>query len=122
RPMSVGVFGASQAGKSFLIGRLISPPQRPTQVVFGEGQATTRLNFLTEVNPQGGKETTGLVTRFSVQPQATPADFPVSLRLLRESDVVAILANSFVLDLAAEPDDANLFGTEALQALCSRFA
>ncbi len=96
RPMSAAVFGPSQAGKSFLIGKFITPPGRPTRVVF-EGEA---LDFLSQVNPQGGKETTGLVTRFSTTTIETPPGFPVVLRLLREIDLVKILVNTFVLDLS----------------------
>ncbi len=36
RPMSVGVFGPSQAGKSFLVGSLITPSGGPAHAVFGE--------------------------------------------------------------------------------------
>ncbi len=99
RPMSVGVFGASQSGKSFLVGRLIAQKDNTVPVTFGNGEAETQLDFLTEVNPQGGKETTGLVTRFTVSPVATPDGYPVSLRLLTEADLVKIFANSFLLDM-----------------------
>lgn len=98
RPMSVGVFGASQMGKSFLIGKLITPPDRAAHVVFGQGQQAVRQNFLEQVNPSGGDETTGLVTRFSLRSEDSPPGFPVVLRLLREVDIVKILVNSFVLD------------------------
>ena len=105
RPMSVGVFGASQAGKSFLIGALIAPQERPAQVVFGQGDNTTKLNFLDEVNPQGGDETTGLVTRFSIAEHETLPGHDVALRLLSEVDIVKILANAFLFDLSAEADE-----------------
>ncbi len=111
RPMSVAVFGASQAGKSFLIGSLITPPSRPVKVIFGEGEDAERLDFLDEVNPQGGKETTGLVTRFSITPMTDlPKGFPVVLRLLSEVDIVKILANTFVYDLSAQGDTKELTG------------
>ncbi|WP_207457512.1 virulence factor SrfC family protein [Azospirillum sp. SYSU D00513] len=107
RPMSAAVFGPSQAGKSFLIGKFITPTERPARVVFGEGAEREELDFLSQVNPQGGKETTGLVTRFSITPYPTPPGFPVVLRLLREVDLVKILANSFLFDLSGtyEPRD-----------------
>ena len=34
--MSAAVFGPSQAGKSFLIGKFITPPHREAKVVFDE--------------------------------------------------------------------------------------
>lgn len=98
RPMSVGVFGASQMGKSFLIGKLITPKDRPAHVLFGQGDDAVRQDFLSQVNPSGGDETTGLVTRFSLRPQETPPGHPVALRLLREVDIVKILVNTFIFD------------------------
>lgn len=102
RPMSVGVFGASQMGKSFLIGKLITPPGRNVKVIFGTGSEAVRQDFLEEVNPAGGDETTGLVTRFSLRTRETPAGFPVVLRMLREVDIAKILANSFQFDLKGQ--------------------
>lgn len=98
RPMSVGVFGASQMGKSFLIGKLITPSDRPIDVVFGKGADAVRQDFLQKVNPEGGNETTGLVTRFSLRSFDTPPGNPVVLRLLREVDIVKIIANTFLFD------------------------
>jgi len=105
RPMSVGVFGASQAGKSFLTGSFIAPQDNPVKVVFGDAENPTRMSFLDEVNPAGGNETTGLVTRFSIRRQDPPSpDYPVGLRFLSECDIAKILANTYVLDLRARPD------------------
>lgn len=102
RPMSVGVFGASQMGKSFLIGKLITPTGRLVKVVFGSGDGAARLDFLSQVNPAGGNETTGLVTRFSLRPQTSPPGYPVVLRGLREADIVKILANTFRFELKGQ--------------------
>ena len=101
RPMSAAVFGPSQAGKSFLVGKILEPEGKAAQVVFGQGDEAEKLNFLQQVNPTGGKETTGIVTRFSTTPMETPKGFPVHLRLLREIDIVKILCNTFVWDLSA---------------------
>ncbi|MCF8479929.1 MAG: putative virulence factor [Rhodospirillum sp.] len=99
RPMSVAVFGPSQAGKSFLVGKFITPNGKPAKVLFGEGDECVSKDFLSEVNPQGGRETTGLVTRFSLTPESAPPGHPVHLRLMGEVDVAKILVNSFVFDL-----------------------
>lgn len=123
RPMSVAVFGPSQAGKSFLIGKFITPvPEQHAKVVFED----EKLDFLGQVNPQGGKETTGLVTRFTTKPLSnSPKGFPVVLRLLREVDIVKILINTFVLDLSAEYDTTKFKITaqsvdEAINGLASK--
>lgn len=95
RKMCVGVFGPSQSGKSYLISALARTPQG---VLLADFCGTTH-DFLTEINPEGGKESTGLVTRFTTTPPPglTP-DFPVRLRLLTETDVARILANTYYAD------------------------
>ena len=86
----VGVFGPSQAGKSYLVSALARRPLGQLTADF----AGTHKDFLTEINPPGDRESTGLVTRFTAHKSAE-ADHPVELRLLSETDVVKILANSF---------------------------
>lgn len=103
RKMCVGVFGPSQAGKSYLISALAQGRDHRLLADFdGEVQ-----DFIKEINPEGGKESTGLVTRFTMtRPQALPAGFPVQLRLLTEMDIVKILANTYYSDfLHEEPPD-----------------
>ena len=107
RPMCVAVFGASQAGKSYLVSSLATRPGDALMAVYG-GQ---KLNFLSDLNPQGGKESTGLVSRFTAGAVTAPAAAPVPLRLMSQTDVVKILANAFledfkIRDLAPPGDDA----------------
>jgi hypothetical protein len=90
----VGVFGPSQAGKSYLVSALARRPMGQLTADF----AGVHKDFLTEINPPGDRESTGLVTRFTAHKSAVEADHPVELRLLSETDVVKILANSFYSD------------------------
>ena len=55
-------------------------------------------DFIQDINPAGGKESTGLVTRFTLTPSGAPAMFPVKLRLLSELDIVKILTNTYYAD------------------------
>ena len=97
RPMSVAVFGPSQVGKSYLVSVIASPADRTLQAKF-DGQDS--VDFLTQINPAGEKESTGLVTRFTTRPLASPppSGFPVGLTLLSEPDIVKILGNSYFND------------------------
>jgi hypothetical protein len=101
RPMCAGVFGPSQAGKSYLVSVLARPGDRRLMAVF-EGQD---VDFIERINPEGGRESTGLVTRFSLRGQPHPPGFPVCLRLLSQVDVVKILGNSFFFDSEHDPKD-----------------
>lgn len=95
RKMCAGVFGPSQAGKSYLISALARDERGTLLADFG-GETH---DFISEINPEGGKESTGLVTRFTTsKPEASPAGYPVMIRLLTEMDLVKILANTYYAD------------------------
>jgi len=98
-PMTVGFFGLSQAGKSYLISSLAAGTNGKLETDLGGD----RLDFLTHVNPPGGgKEATGLVTRFSRTARPGPDDFPLELKLFAEIELAKILANSFFNDFDTE--------------------
>jgi hypothetical protein len=94
RPMCVSVFGPSQSGKSYLISALARKGTEPVRVLL-EPEA---IDFVAEINPEGGKEATGLVTRFTMRPTPGLPGRPVTVRLLTQTDVVKILGNSFLED------------------------
>ena len=98
RPMGVAVFGPSQAGKSYLISALARKDTAPLVACFGE----RKVDFIKEINPGGGKESTGIVTRFTTRPTPSPfPDAPVVVRLLSELDIIKIIANSYFSDVQA---------------------
>lgn len=117
RKMCVGVFGPSQTGKSYLISALARDGTKPVMADFG-GDC---VDFLADINPQGGKESTGLVTRFTIdRPESVPPGYPVELRLLTETDVVKVLANSYVFDVNRDDEDEASHSVEAIQTLLAR--
>ena len=61
RRQSVGLFGPSQAGKSFLVGALLSHELGSLKVMARDRE----VDFLKEINPAKGVESTGTVTRFT---------------------------------------------------------
>lgn len=104
RKMCVGVFGPSQSGKSYLISALARDAKGTLLANF----AGHTEDFITAINPEGGKESTGLVTRFTTTaPVGMPAGFPVVLRLLSLVDVARVLANTYYADCEHKetPDD-----------------
>jgi hypothetical protein len=101
--MAVGVFGPSQAGKSYLISALARSADDSLLTRMGDRD----VDFIAKINPEGGKESTGLVTRFSYcdEKLGHPAGLPIRVRLLTELDIVKILANSFVEDVLHQAED-----------------
>ena len=96
RKMCAGVFGPSQAGKSYLLSALARDKESGS---LGAVFADRTLDFISEINPEGGKESTGLVTRFTMtRPATLPDGSPVYLRLLTETDLVKIIANAYYAD------------------------
>jgi hypothetical protein len=116
RPMCVGVFGPSQAGKSYLISALARRETEQALVAF-DG-VTPGLDFVRQINPEGGRESTGLVTRFSMRCEPAPPGYPVAVRLLSQSDLVKILGNTYLLD--CELDDEKIPEESDLGALVAK--
>lgn len=99
RPMTIGFFGLSQAGKSYLISALAAGENGKLETQLGGQQ----LDFISHINPPGGgKEATGLVTRFSRQPCGGDVQSPVTLQLFSECEMGKILANAFIHDFDQE--------------------
>lgn len=98
RPQALGLFGPSQAGKSFLVGALLSHEVGSLEV---RGRTTT-LDFLKEVNPAKGVESTGVVTRFSSrEPALVQGEF--ACELLSLEGLLASLATGFLSECTAPP-------------------
>lgn len=98
-PMTVGFFGISQAGKSYLISALAAGSNGELEARYGDRV----VDFIKEVNPVGGgKEATGLVTRFTRHAPEAPVGYPIPLRLFSEIDLAKILANTWFNDFNHE--------------------
>ena len=97
---TIGVFGASQAGKSYLVSALASNGGGEGLVANWEGK---EISFFHHLNPTGGnREATGLVTRFTRMTSPAVKGFPVTLKILNEVELIKILVNSFYLDMNLE--------------------
>jgi hypothetical protein len=92
---SIAVFGGSQVGKSYLIKNILSESQKPFYIVNNQN----KYDFLKEINPPGvGAESTGVVTRFTIDQPSPFVDFPIKIKILSVKDLLTILFDSFYLD------------------------
>ena len=101
RKQSVGLFGPSQAGKSFLVGALLSHELGSLEVLSRGGP----VDFLKEINPAKGVESTGVVTRFSASaaPSLRKGDF--YCELLPLEGVLQSMATGFLVECTSPPLD-----------------
>ncbi|MGP9663220.1 putative virulence factor [Halomonas sp. AOP22-C1-8] len=118
-PMTVGFFGLSQAGKSYLISALAAGENGKLETRYG----SARLDFIEHINPVGGgKEATGLVTRFSRTASSGPSEFPVELKLFSEVEVAKVLANAWFNDFDHEREDVYEIDESKVARLLSLYA
>lgn len=96
RNSAVSVYGPSQAGKSFLVSILAKP--EGNDLVANYKGSNNQLNYISEINPAGDGESTGIVTRFTSTDYECPDEHPIKVELLTEIDLVCTLCNSFYLD------------------------
>jgi hypothetical protein len=96
-PMTLGVFGESQSGKSYLVNELARGDSERLSILIGGAT----VDFLEEINPAGGRESTSLVTRFSrIEHEVPDADFPIRIGLLSQTDLLKIMVNGFAYECA----------------------
>lgn len=110
------LFGASQVGKSYLIKNILSIDGKPLMI---DGGATD-FDFLKEINPPGtGAESTGVVTRFSIEKSYLDENYPVEVKLLNVKDLVIIFCDSYFSDMKKLLDypGKDVFQTHAEQLL-----
>jgi hypothetical protein len=111
--MCIGVYGPSQSGKSYLVSALARKHGERLIARVGDQE----IDFIQTINPEGGKESTGLVTRFTVDHSATPVGFPIQLKLLGELDLIKLFVNSYVNDILQDEDDDIQWHQEQVQRL-----
>jgi hypothetical protein len=90
------LFGASQVGKSYLIKNILSIDGKPLMIDGGAKE----YDFLKEINPPGtGAESTGVVTRFSIEKSYLDENYPIEVKLLNVKDLVIIFCDSYFSDM-----------------------
>jgi len=99
--MCIGVYGPSQSGKSYLVSALARKNTQRLTAIIGNSE----VDFIEKINPEGGKESTGLVTRFTLNRDALNNDYPIQLKLLSELDLIKVFINSYVNDISQDEDD-----------------
>lgn len=99
---SAAAYGESQVGKSYLMSSLLSTPDKPL-VIANNGK---EYSFIDDLNPSGGNtsktESTGVVTRFTINGGNEKMKDFVKIRNLSVADIIMLLADSYYNDLKIE--------------------
>jgi len=118
---AAAIYGASQMGKSYLVGSLLSESGKPFTVIDGENN---NYDFINEINPIGKKtEATSLVTRFSTNYEWINPAFSVKAKLLSPADLVLVLCDSYYNDVKVKIDIAWKSDTinEKISEYCDKY-
>lgn len=100
---SIFLFGASQVGKSYLVHNIAKHPDSGRcEICVGQNET---VDFIDTINPPGGgKESTGISTRFRVGAPPADVQYPFKAKLFNAVDVAAVAVNSYFNDLASGTD------------------
>ena len=103
RPLALGVFGASQCGKSYLVSELVRGVKPTPMVLLNQArQVPQSRDYLEEINPAGGRESTAVVTRFTTRPYRKVSGCSAYIRLLSITDLVKIFLNGFLFECQSD--------------------
>lgn len=96
---AIAIFGQSQVGKSYLVSNLAKTPQAYSLLVKVPGSGD-EIDFIKNINPPGGgKEATGLVSRFTTADNFEPGWKPFELKIFSQADLVCVIANGYFSDI-----------------------
>lgn len=104
---TVGVYGPSQVGKSYLMSQLFQSPEGKFYLEFPEPDSKYKnyfengkyLDYIRYINPTGGKESSGVVTRFTLSPSVSNPKAPIEVEFLSQVELALILIDTFTLDI-----------------------
>lgn len=103
RPLALGVFGASQCGKSYLVSELVRGGDKALTVWLNAArQQPVHRDYLEEINPPGGRESTAIVTRFTTRPYREINGCSAFIRLLSIVDLIKIFLNGFLFECQSD--------------------
>ncbi|ORM72351.1 SrfC [Pantoea wallisii] len=98
RPVTLALFGQSQAGKAWLLSEMVGDAQG--QLIARLGDRT--LNYFQNINP--GNVDFAIATRFSHQREAQSGAWPLEMTLLSDAELIRLLLACARTD--AQPDTA----------------
>ncbi len=95
----LSLFGRSQVGKSYLVAGILSTEDEP-ELEIPDFHTGSTYKFIGAMNPPGGKESTGVVSRFSIEKNDhAHTEHPIEVKLLSPKDIIIILCDAYYSDI-----------------------
>ncbi|MBS1664761.1 MAG: hypothetical protein JST68_27190 [Bacteroidetes bacterium] len=94
----ISLFGKSQVGKSYLVDGILSTTKQKELKIPDPVKGSDHY-FIGELNPPGGKESTGVVSRFSIERHSHYNSMPIEIKLLSPKDIILILCDTYYSDI-----------------------
>lgn len=114
---AVAIFGPSQAGKSYLTAKICERHDKSVGVDIDK-----TYDFLREINPAGGRESTALVTRMTTVRGKTrhPKTNSVNAKVLSLPDLIGVFVNIYSNDLKRESDIRRENVLNRIESVCGK--
>lgn len=112
---SVAIFGASQSGKSYLTAKICEKLDETVSIKIDKD-----YDFLRDINPTGGRESTALITRMTTNPHVEGKENQdkVYASILSLADLIAIFVNIYVSDLKHSSDISRETISKRIEDVC----
>ncbi len=96
---AASIYGESQVGKSYLVDTVLSDTKGALKFIYGGKE----YDFITDFNPQGGAESTSIVSRFTANSNVdNNSEFPILAKMLSVKDALLVIIDSFFNDLTRQ--------------------
>jgi hypothetical protein len=112
---TVAIFGPSQSGKSYLTAKICENSDETVRIKIDKD-----YDFLRDINPAGGRESTALITRLTTSPyeEGKEKQDKVYASLLSLADLIAIFVNIYVNDLKHSSDISRETISKCIEDVC----
>ena len=126
-PVALAIYGASQCGKSLLVGRLIEPtePWHSSLGLTDGDPLADQLSFVHDLNPKLATEATAVVTRFTLSERSGISEafgsYPVRSRLFSTADILKALGRGFFTECAGATEWTESSIASLMQELALRY-
>jgi hypothetical protein len=95
----IALFGKSQVGKSYLVDNILATDNEKQLKIPDYSDNGKLYLFIGDLNPEGGKESTGVVSRFSIEKNSHQSTYPIEIKLLTAKDIILVLCDSYFSDI-----------------------